>query len=93
MDIKFTFSAHVEQIISKAYKSLRFVKRKSKPFNPTDLHCLKVLYYSYIRSVLEFAGVILRPFLKTPRDLVESIQHKFMKHLNDKAQIKKLTYE
>lgn len=46
LDCKFTFSAHMEQIISNAYKSLGFVIRNSKTFH--DLNCLKVLYLDTI---------------------------------------------
>lgn len=91
LDSKFTFRAHIDHIISKAYKSLGFVIRNSKPFK--DLQCLKMLYFSYVRSILEFANIIWRPFFKIHINNIESIQHKFIKHLNYKAKLVNKSYE
>lgn len=74
LDEKFTFEAHIDHITSKAYKSLGFVIRNSQQFKSPL--CLKTLYYCYVRSILECASVVWRPFYKKYIDLIESIQPK-----------------
>lgn len=80
VDSKLTFSEHTEIIVSKAYKSLGFVLRVSRPF--ADIDCLKILYYSYVRSILEYCTTVWNPQYIIYTDSIESIQNKFVKHLN-----------
>lgn len=85
LDEKLTFEAHINQITSKAYKSLGFVIRNSQLFKSPL--CLKTLYYCYVRSILESASVIWRPFYKKYINQIEAIQRKFIKHLNYKTKV------
>ena len=45
-DVKLDFSLHTNMIISKAYKKLGFLKRKTKDFS--NLRGLKVLYFRLV---------------------------------------------
>ncbi|CAK1580937.1 unnamed protein product [Parnassius mnemosyne] len=80
IDCKLTFSDHTEIIKNKAYRSLGFVLRVSRPFS--DIGCLKVLYYAYVRSILEYCSIVWNPqYIIYTQDL-EKMQEKFIKHLN-----------
>lgn len=80
MDAKLTFSNHVDSIVGRAYKSLGFILRTSQPFS--DIGCLKMLYYSYVRSILEYCSSIWNPQYLIYIQSIEGIQNKFLKHLN-----------
>lgn len=80
LDSKMTYSEHVEAIVNKAYKNLGFVLRVSRPFS--DITCLKILYFAYVRSILEYCSTIWNPHCFTYKHTIERIQAKFLKHLN-----------
>jgi hypothetical protein len=90
MDSKVKFDIHIDTIISRAFKSLGFINRVSKPFN--KVHSLKILYYSFVRSILDFACVVWHPHFKYHVNRIESVQKKFIKILNYR-QCKKKSYE
>lgn len=80
VDSKLTFSEHIDSITNKAYKNLGFIFRVTQPFS--DVGCLKMLYYSYVRSVLEYCSTVWNPQYITYVQNLENIQNKFVKHLN-----------
>lgn len=80
VDAKLSFSEHIGTVVNKAYKSLGFVLRVSRPFS--DISCLKILYCSYVRSVLEYCSMIWSPQYVIYKQNIEDIQRKFIKHLN-----------
>lgn len=80
MDSKLTFSEHIDMISTKAYRNLGFVLRISKPFS--DVGCLRVLYFSFVRSILEYCSVIWNPQYITYIQSLEKLQLKFLKHLH-----------
>lgn len=80
LDSKLTFTDHIDNVVSKAFRNLGFILRVSRPF--TDIHCLKVLYYTYVRSVLEYCCSIWNPQYLTYIKNIEKIQKKFLKHLS-----------
>jgi hypothetical protein len=53
-DDKLTFNVHIDYIVSRAMKCLGFIKRFGREFK--DPHVFKVLYCTYVRSILEFAS-------------------------------------
>lgn len=79
-DSQLSFNAHVESIVSSANRSLGFIMRSCKEF--TDLKCLKLLFFSFVRSQLEYASVVWSPFYSKYRQEVESIQRRFLKYLS-----------
>ena len=56
---KLTFVHHIDYIIAKAYFRLGFIMNICSDFN--DPLVLKSLYFSYVRSHLEFASVLWFP--------------------------------
>lgn len=80
IDSKLSFSDHIDAITNKAFKSLGFIMRVTQPFS--DLGCLKILYYSYVRSILEYCSPIWSPHYITYIQKLENIQSKFVKYLN-----------
>ena len=58
-DSKLSFSQHIQAITESAFKSLGFVIRNGREFG--DIETLKLLYFTYCRSCLEYASVIWSP--------------------------------
>ncbi|KAG6464267.1 hypothetical protein O3G_MSEX014401 [Manduca sexta] len=79
-DSKLTMSTHIDTIISKAYRNLGFLIRTCRPFS--DPVSFKIVYYAYVRSVLEYASPVWCPNYNTYINRIESIQKKFVRHLN-----------
>ena len=57
---KLTFENHISNMCSKALKSLGFIIRCSRNFK--DIGCMRVLYFGYVRSKLEYASIVWSPF-------------------------------
>lgn len=77
LDEKLTFKDHIGYITSKASKCLGFIFRAAKHF--TDVHCLKALYCSLVRSILEYAAVVWDPYYRCSVLQIERIQRKFVR--------------
>jgi hypothetical protein len=75
LDNKLMFNVHIDYIVGKAMKCLGFVKRFGKEFKDPYVH--KVLYCTYVRSVLEFASSIWSPFFQNAIDRIERVQRNF----------------
>jgi hypothetical protein len=82
LDSKMSFSDHIDNIVRRSYRNLGFVMRTCKPF--TELLSLKIVYYAYVQSILEYACPIWYPFYAVHRDRIENIQRKFIYHINTK---------
>lgn len=82
-DNKLTFSAHIHKTVEAAIKLLGFIIRNCKPF--TNIVALKCLYFSLIRSKLEYCGIIWHPYYNTYSLLLENVQRKFLKFLTFKV--------
>lgn len=82
-DEKLSFTHHINRIIEKSYKSLGFLIRNTLHFsNATGL---KLLYFSIVRSNLEYASLIWSPYYKTHIDNLENIQRRFLKYSSFKV--------
>lgn len=90
LDAKLSFSCHIDSIVDKAYRNLGFIIRVTQPFK--DMQCIKILYYAYVRSVLEYCSTVWNPHYKTYRDAIEKIQRRFLKHLNYRSRIQGTDY-
>lgn len=82
MDNKMSFVPHIDYMVSKAFRSLGFVMRTCKPFY--DLQCINIVYFAYVRSVLEYASPIWNPIYNVHKKHIESIQKKYTKFLSFK---------
>lgn len=76
---KLNFSEHINDISVKAIRMLGFIVRNCKNF--TNIRALKALYYSYVRSKLEYGSLVWYPFYLCHISALENIQRKFLKLL------------
>ena len=74
-----SFSFHINKAVSKAYRNLGFVIRQSRNFQ--SVNTIKVLYFAYVRSILEYASVVWNPIPQYCRDAIEKVQKKFLRFL------------
>lgn len=82
-DSKMLLTTHYDKIIDRSYRNLGFVLRTCQPFkSPLSL---KVVYYAYVRSILEYASPVWSPSYAIHKTRMERIQKKFLKHLNFKC--------
>lgn len=91
LDTKLTFNDHIDYITNKAYKNLGFVKRSCENFD--NILCIKLLYFSYVRSTLEYGSCVWSPIYQTHKLKIEAIQKKFLKYLDFKSKQYLHTYE
>lgn len=76
LDAKLTFTDHYNTIIHKANNTLGFIKRFG--YNFQDPYTIKILYVTYVRSILEYCSIVWSPFMKTHVDRIESVQKQFL---------------
>lgn len=90
-DEKLTFINHVNSIVSRASRTLGFICRSLKPFTNINTH--KLLYFTYVRSLLEYGCQIWNPFYHIHTTAIENVQRKFTRILCYKFNIPRGTYE
>ncbi|GBO21125.1 hypothetical protein AVEN_271152-1 [Araneus ventricosus] len=78
-DTKLDFSQHINSMVSKAYHRFGFLKRKTKEFSSEI--ALKVLYYTHVRSSLEYCSIIWDPNYRNKIEIIERIQNNFLRYL------------
>lgn len=78
LDSELNFREHYNYIINKANRNLGFIFRISSEFR--DPYCLRSLYFSLVRSILETAAVVWSPFHNVWIDRIEKIQSKFIRY-------------
>ncbi|GBN62678.1 hypothetical protein AVEN_90603-1 [Araneus ventricosus] len=78
-DTKLDFSQHINSMVSKAYRRLGILKRKTKEFSSEI--SLKVLYYAHVRSSLEYCSIIWDPIYRNKIEIIERIQNNFLRYL------------
>lgn len=77
IDSKFSFSHHLEYVINKANSQLGFLKRNSTDFK--DPYTVRILYFAFVRSQLEYCDVIWDPSYNTYKCRIERVQRRFSK--------------
>lgn len=82
-DPKITFTKHLEVVISESTKAYGFLARVSRDFE--DIDTIKLLYFSFIRSKLEYASIVWSPQLLTHKESLEKIQRRLLKFLHFKS--------
>ena len=78
MDSGLTFKAHYSDIIARANRQLGFIFKVADEFR--DPLCLKALYCSLVRSILETNSVVWSPFHVTWSNRIEAVQKKFVRY-------------
>ena len=86
LDRKLEFGSHIEMICCKAYCMLAFIKRKAKEFD--NMWVTQTLYFTLVRSILEYASLIWMPYKQKYIEEIESVQKQFLlfalKHIYDR---------
>lgn len=77
LDSKLLFNEHYLAMLAKANRALGMIFKFTKEFR--DPYCLRSLYYSLVRSILESAAVVWCPSSQTWNDRIESVQRKFIR--------------
>ena len=78
-DKRLTFNNHIIKIVNKAMQVYGFIVRHTRDF--TDPNCIKQLYMSLVRSLLEYASVIWSPFYLCYKYQIEKIQNKIVRYM------------
>ena len=78
-DEKMSFASHIDYIVSKAYSMLGFMMRICSEFN--DPLVFRSVYYSHVRSNLEYGSVVWYPVQVVQKSKIESVQKKFLIYL------------
>lgn len=78
LDTALTFNIHYSDIIAKANRQLGFIFKIASEFR--DPLCLKALYCSLVRSILEFSDVVWCPYQITWITRIEAIQRRFIRY-------------
>lgn len=79
LDSKLDFRTHMTYTCKKASKMLGFIMRVASQFS--DIQVAKVLYNSYVRSILEFGAIVWDPYESKYSIMIERIQRKFARWL------------
>lgn len=79
IDFNLAFVLHIKYICNHVTKMLRFIIRNTSTFKNTQ--SLKVLYYAYIRSKLEYCSVIWDSHYNVHIMRVECIKRRHCKFL------------
>lgn len=77
LDPKLTFDLHRSMVITKANRQLGFISRISRDFS--DPYCLKALYCSLVRPIIETASVVWTPYQLSWNIRIERIQKTFIR--------------
>ena len=82
-DISFSFADHIDKLVTSCSKILGFVIRNCSNFN--NEFALKSLYFSLIRSKMEYCSLVWFPIYQIHIYSLEKIQKKFLKILSFKC--------
>ena len=95
MDPKLRFNLHINSILSKAYRTLGFIKRWAKEFR--DPYITKLLFTSLVRPILEYASIVWNPSYLCDINRIESVQKQFLlfclRHLGWGSDVRLPPYE
>lgn len=89
-DTTLKFDIHISQITNRANKLLGFIMRMSKDF--TNIRCIKTLYTSLVRPILEYASTIWSPFRVMHTQSIKPCQKRFTRFLFFKSHTQYLQY-
>lgn len=85
------FDMHIDALAKRAFKTLGFVIRTSRSFRNID--AILCLYYTLVRSLLEYGNVIWSPHYKIHMKRIEKIQKRFTRFLFRKFHIPYINYD
>ncbi|CAH2108734.1 unnamed protein product [Euphydryas editha] len=91
MDSRLTFVPHIDYCLELANKSLGFIMRSSKGYK-SPLTTLK-LFYSLVRSRLEYCSLVWSPYKKIHTTRLESVQKRLLRQLSYRFKLKLNSYD
>lgn len=68
--VKFSFSNHIQRIITEPMKTYEFLSWKGREFG--NINTLKVLFNAFVKSQLEYASIVWSPNYNVHFDSVEA---------------------
>lgn len=77
LDSQLTSKQHVSYVVDKASRTLGCIFRIAKNF--TDIYCIKSLYCSLSRSILEYCCEVWSPNYNNGIERIESVQRRFLR--------------
>lgn len=78
-DSRLSFKTHILNITKKASRMYGFIVRNCRQF--TKLDCIRLLFISYVRCILEYANIIWSPCYDTHKLAIERVQSRFLRYL------------
>ena len=84
-DSTFSFNKHYLNITKKSSTIIGFINRTCKDFTNSD--ALKILYFSLVRSSLEYNSVVWSPSSVVHTQSLEAIQNYFLRFISYKCNI------
>lgn len=78
-DSKLSFKTHIETITKKAYRMLGFISRSLNQFKQPQTY--KILYFTYVRSNLEYCTPVWNPHCDGQISTLERVQRRFTRIL------------
>ena len=85
-----SFNLHIDNILNTANRLLGFIKRQCRDF--TNVTAIIHLYYSLVRSALEYCSVVWSPFYDVHIQRLESVQRKVANFIIFKLGIDRHSY-
>uniref|UniRef100_A0A8D8ZWV8 Reverse transcriptase n=1 Tax=Cacopsylla melanoneura TaxID=428564 RepID=A0A8D8ZWV8_9HEMI len=77
------FNSHYNAVVNKAFRTLGFLYRNSREFQSADT--LKSLYFTLVRSSLEYSSVTWSPMYNIHIDAFEKVQRVLLRMLAYKS--------
>lgn len=77
LDVKLKFSQHISSVTAKAFAVLGIIRRNTQAFR--DVYCLKSLYVSLVRSILEYGVTVWAPYHSVQIARLERVQKCFLR--------------
>lgn len=78
-DKELSFVHHITKVVIDSLRTLGLLIRTGRDFS--DTNTLKVLYFAFIRSKLEYGSIVWNPHYQCHTDSLEMVQRKFVKFL------------
>lgn len=78
-DSELRFDKHANCIAKKAYRTMGFLFRSLNKFKNVETY--KLLYFTYVRSQLEYCTPVWNPYYANHSDTIEKVQRRFTKAL------------
>lgn len=78
-DSKLSFEPHINYITKRAYAILGFIMRSLNRFH--KLQTYKILYFTYVRSILEYCSSVWNPHYAIHINNIERVQKRFTRFI------------